>query len=634
MEEGRPDTPLQESGACSEEVGSSAGGRGDLFTSMNKPPSSSSASGDSGQGRGDLARPLDEDLLEGGPTGPAAGVASFDTMYVKAAGEVLADARRHGVVYTAEGRLRGKPERRDVLRESSRTWSDVKKHLEGLDWCPAEVAEAAQLARLLASERKLKKLRVSPWAWRLWLKGVEEIGSDMQPEEAIELLATCRWEEGKELAERQPGMCGTRTAEHSGQVQSTGEWVSWVWCLRCGGWRCCHCARVVRGAAAAARASLGWEEARVNGQWLWFVTFTVDWNAFFKAQGIAHWNVDALRAVAWSQIPKMWDWLISRDLVREGLRPVAMWARKSEAHRSGFPHCHGLFACCDHPNEADDFGSIALREAGVANTDELLAVMDVWHAHPEYKRRLSVYNEADEAWEAGGRKGRRPRRPHHPCRLPFSKARQQLIRAAHRSGFGHVDARPIDPRTFGTKHDPFLYFAKPFFGMEQWTNIPDAGRVLLGASQEFAKATQIPNALPRGVRIVGYSRSWPKLSSADPEDRLDPETSTFAIHHVSVVDMLALVHARGWSVSNKVLQLNFHDPIPERGERRTAVLESFVVRGAPGGLTLADDGLVPPTFTPPDQGESDDQLLGPPPRVLGGASSGRLQGGEGSRGPP
>ena len=579
-----------------------------LFTSQNNPPS---------------------DLLPGSEEERDPGVAAHDTLYITAAGRVLANSRRYGVRYRAEGRLSGQPQREDVRRRKSKKWADVAAHLEGLGWCPEEVAEARQSARLLSPERKVGRLTIRPWAWDRWLWLIEQL-EELQPEEAVEALGLCVWWHGEDMATRQQGVCGTQTAEHAGRLVGTGQSLSKLWRLLCGSWRCPHCARVHHGTCTAARVSLGWEAARACGRWLWFVTLTVDWAAYFREQGIAHWPLDAKRAVAWAQVGRFWGWLRDRDLVREGIEPVGMWARKSEKHQSGFPHLHFLWALRDDAEGASDLGSMALREAGCSNTSELLERLAAWAQDPVHQRRQAAWEEEKAAWEAGGRQGPRPRKPFHPRRLPFSQTRKRLERAAKRSGFGHLDLKPVDPSTFETASDPLLYFAKPFHGMASFTDIPDTGRAVGRLQKEFRKAVQVEGALPSGTRIVGWSRSWPKLAPQSESDRIDPKTATFAIHSAPIEQLRDLALARGWRVVGEVTRVDFRGPIPERGQRRPVVLEGFVVELDEPGLTVAEDGLVAP---PAESEEGEPSGAGPLPEV-GGMPSLPLVGGGCARGPP
>ena len=580
-----------------------------LFTSQNNPPN---------------------DLLPGsGEVAVDPRVASFDSLYIKALGRVFADSRRYGVRYRADGRLSGQPQREDVRRRKSKKWKDVAAHLEGLGWCAEEVAEAREFARLLSPERKVGSLKVRPWAWDRWVRLIEEV-EELQPEEAVMLLGLCKWWHGEDMAKRQQGVCGTQTAEHAGQRVQTGQWVSKVWRHVCKSWRCSHCGRVHKGSKAAARVGLGWEAARACGRWLWFVTLTVDWSAYFRAQGIAHWPLDAKRAVAWSQVGRFWGWLRDRDLAREGIEPIAMWARKSEKHDSGFPHLHFLWALRDDVEGASDLGSLALREAGCLNTEALLEQLAAREADPVYQRRLAVWEEDKAAWEAGGRVGPRPRKPFHPQRLPFSKTRKWLERAAIRSGFGHLDIRPVDPATFGTAHDPLQYFAKPFYGMAPFTDIPDTGRAVAGVPKEFSKAVQVEGALPSGAHIVGWSQDWPKLAKPSDSDPIDPETATFALHSAPIEQVRDLALARGHRVVGEVTRIDFRGPIPERGERRPVVLEGFVVELDQPGLTVAEDGLVDPPAES-EEGESSGVV---PLREVGGLPPLPLVGGGCARGPP
>ncbi|TPV92968.1 MAG: hypothetical protein B7733_22965 [Myxococcales bacterium FL481] len=558
-------------------------------------------------------------------------VASFDTLYVKAAGQVLADGRRYGVRYEAEGRLTGRPRRRDVLRRKSRGWEDVEERLQGLGWGEERLAEVRELARVISPERKVHRLRVRPTAWAMWVELVDALGDLQEVDAVVEGLAACRWWEGEELAERQRCQCGTRTVEHSGFVPSTGQWISRCWRMLCESWRCPHCARVHQGAKVAARLRAGWDQARSEGRWLWFVTLTVDWEAYFEKLGVSHWSVDAKRAAAWSQIGVMCTRLVTRDLSRAGLDLFAMWARKSEKHDSGFPHLHLMVSLRDDDQGEGDLGSLALREAGCRTTTELLERLEEWRSDPEYVCLLSTWNERVSAWEESGREGRRPRKPYHPRRLPFSQTRQRLHRAAKRSGFGHLDLKPVDPETFGTAHDPLLYFAKPCEVMSQLTSIPDTGLRVVGAMKEYSKAVQVEGALPSGVRVVGWSRAWPQLTAQEePEkERVDPETSTFAIHSASIEQVRGLAEARGWPGVGEVTRVDFHGPIPDRGERRPVSLVGFCVEGVPGGLTLADDELLVEEPGEASTGEPAVWLPGLVP-----STGGLLVGGGSARGPP
>ena len=581
-----------------------------LFTSQNNPPN---------------------DLLPGsGESEVDPAVAGFDTLYVKAAGQVLANSRRYGVRYRADGRLLGEPHREDVRRRKSKKWLDVAAHLRGLGWCEEEVEEARQSARLLSPERKVERLTIRPWAWDRWV-WLLEFPKELQPQEAVQLLGLCVWWHGEHMAQRQRGVCGTRTAEHAGRLVGTGQSISKAWRMLCGSWRCPHCARVHHGTCTAARVSLGWEAARADGRWLWFVTLTVDWEAYFRAQGIERWPVDAKRSVAWAQVGRFWGWLRDRDLVREGIEPVAMWARKSEKHQSGFPHLHFLWALRDDPDGESDLGSLALREAGCSTTEELLERLAAWEAHPVHQRRQAAWQERLAAWEASGRQGRRPAKPFHPQRLPFSRTRKRLERAVKRSGFGHLDLKPVDPSTFETPSDPLLYFAKPFDGMASFTDIPDTGRAVGRLQKEFRKAVQVEGALPSGTRIVGWSRSWPKLAPQSDSDRIDPETATFAIHSAPIEQLRDLALARGFRVVGEVTRVDFRGPIPERGQRRPVVLEGFLVELDQPGLTVAEDGLVEP---PAESGESAEEPSGTFPPCEVGEPPAPLVGEGCARGPP
>ena len=179
-----------------------------------------------------------------------------------------------------------------------------------------------------------------------------------------------------------------------------------------------------------------------------------------------------------------------------------MWTRKSEKHDSGFPHLHFLWALSDSPEGAEDLGSMALREAGCSNTSELLDALAAWASDPIHQRRQAAWSEEKAAWKTGGRVGPRPRKPFHPRRLPFSQTRKRLERAAVRSGFGHLDMRPVDPSTFGTAHDPLLYFAKPFFKMAPSTNIPNTKQTIMKLHKKFNKAVQIKKTLPSKTQII------------------------------------------------------------------------------------------------------------------------------------
>ena len=520
---------------------------------------------------------------QNGPLLRSAEILNHDTTYIRTPGQTFADSERHGVLFDGAQRALGTPIGRDLKRYKPKGWPDVETYLVKHLGDTSELEEAKKFIRYVAPERRLNKLRLHRglWEdliWKLETKRQADGKVWMTGDEIGECLAALMWKEGEDLARKSEDQCGTTTFEFSGKSLRTGENQTQLSRMVCSSRRCGSCARCIHAARDAARVLLGWEAIRADGDWMWFLTLTVSWDAWFEKQGLTWLSLNAKRNVAWKAIGRMTSRL-KEQFQREGIDWPKMVARKFEKHDSAFPHVHLLISASDSP-DGTDLGAHALRSAGCANTLELQVMLDAHKVKDD--ARLA-------AWERGGRKGRKGA---GYIRIPHSKTKKKLEAIGKRAGFGFVDAKPVDERTIGTAKGISLYFAKdPTSNRGDRTPIPDTGAI--GPEGEYAKANQVEGALPRKVRITRFD-GWPSLVPMENSDPMDRDTMTVAIHRATVEQVEERSRRCGYTITGKELTADFSGPIPEKGGKRPTQLNSFVLEMDHPGLTVREDGLVQP----------------------------------------